>query len=190
MKRLFLAALALASASSFAAVSITASPSSQSVSAGSSVTVDINIAGLGGGTALGTFDIDLGFDPAVLSYASTSFGNQLDLFGLGDLQSATLGAGKVNLFELSLESIADLNSLQASAFKLATVTFTAIGAGTDSALSLTANALGDAEGASISAPLTGVTVTVTSAVPEPAAYVLMVAGLAGLAAMRRASKAC
>ena len=136
-------ALALCVALPASATTINFSPSSQSVNVGTTTTVDLVISGLGGGAApsLGTFDLDIGFDSSILSFSSATFGNQLDLFGLGDINSVTPGVGTINLFELSLESAADLDSLQAGAFTLATLSFTALSNGS-SPLSISVNALG------------------------------------------------
>lgn len=185
MKRFLLAAMLLACASSYAGVLVAVSPSTQSVAAGSQVSIDIKISGLGSGTALGTFDFNVAFDPALLAYSSFSYGSQLNLFGLGDIQSVTPGAGTVNVFELSLESVSDLNTLQAPAFLLATLTFDTLSGGT-SPLTLAINALGDASGNSIAADLSHGSVTITSSVPEPATYALMLAGLGLFGALRKA----
>src|SRR5256885_142656 len=72
------------------------SPVSQGESLGSQASVDVNVKGLGGGTALAAYDINVGFDPALLSFFSIAWGNQLDLFGLGDIQIVTPGGGTVN----------------------------------------------------------------------------------------------
>jgi hypothetical protein len=55
-------------------------------------------------------DINFGFDPTLLSCSSIVFGNQVDISGLGDIQSVTPGTGTVEVFELSLDSAAELNS--------------------------------------------------------------------------------
>jgi hypothetical protein len=163
---LFLCAL---STPILADVVLTVNPTPQSVLLGSQVSFNINIAGLGNGTALGTYDINLGFDPASLSYSATTFGNQLDLFGLGDIQTVTPGSSSVDIYELSLESVSDLNTLQASSFTLATLTFDTLAAGVNSALNLSIIALGDASGNAITASLQNATVSINpSAVPVPA----------------------
>ena len=63
--------------------------------------------------SLGTFDLDLSFNNSILSLDSVAFGDQLDILGLGSLQIATPGTGIVNLYELSFDSVDDLNNLQA-----------------------------------------------------------------------------
>ena len=158
---------------------------------GGTVSFDVNVSGLGGGTALGTFDIDLLFDSALLSFDLATFGNQLDLFGLGSIQSATPAAGSVNFFELSLDSITDLNTLQATQFRLATLTFTTLALGNSSPITLSVNALGDAPGGSIPATLQGASLTVepVSAVPEPGTWAMVGLGGLGLIWISRAKLA-
>ena len=163
-----------------ASIILSVSPASQSVTLGSPVSFDVDISGLGNGTALGTYDINLGFDPTLLSYSSIVFGNQVDISGLGDIQSVTPGAGTVEVFELSLDSPSDLNSLQASSFTLATLTFDTLATGTNSPLTLSVNALGDAVGNSINANLENGSVTINApvtSVPEPSMIFSVIAGL-------------
>lgn len=184
LTRLLLAPLIgaiLAYASAQAAV-LSVLPSSQTVNSGDTLSVDLRMSDLGDGTSpsIGVFDIDLLFDPLLLSFGSATYGTGLDVLGLGSLQIATLGVGSVNLFELSFDTIDDLNTLQPAAFTLATLTFTALADGT-SVLTLFVNALGDAEGSSLPATLQNGSVTVGSPpptpVPEPESYALLLAGL-------------
>ena len=177
------------------AASITLTPSSQSVDLGSQAVVTLDISGLGSGAApsVGAYDIDLSFDSSILALSSVVFGDpvlgdQLDVLGLGSILGATPGAGTVNVFEISLDFVDDLNQLQADSFTLATFTFDTLAAGS-SALGLTLNALGDADGLSLDATLTGGSVDVVGSEPPPvtvsepsawATYVLLMAGLAGL----------
>lgn len=152
-------------------VILSVSPTTQLVSIGSAVSIDVNVSGLGNGAApsIGTFDVLLTFNPSLLSYTSVGWGSGLDVLSLGSLQSETPGFGNVNLFELSFDSATDLNALQPSAFRMFTVYFMAIGAGT-SDIVLGVNALGDADGGSITHQIGNGSVTVQdagSAVPEP-----------------------
>jgi hypothetical protein len=141
-------------------------PSSQQVQLGTPTTVAMKISGLGDGTApsLGTFDLDLTFDPAILSCTSATFGDpilgdQLDLRRLGSRAVPTPGDGVMNLFELSLDSPDDLNTLQVGAFILATITCDTLALGT-SPLRITVHALGDALGVPLTASVGGGSVEV------------------------------
>ena len=149
--------------------------------------MNVKISGLGAGTSLGVYDLNLGFNPILLSYNGTTFGNQLDLFGLGDIQSATPSSGSINLFELSLESVSDLNSLQSAAFTLATLNFTASATKVGSPLTLSLNALGDASGNSITVYLQDglVTIEQPSGVPEPSSLLYSILGIFILAVRTR-----
>jgi hypothetical protein len=169
------------------AITIELLPVLQEVNTGTPVSVDLNVSGLGDAAApsLGSFDLSIFYDPAILAFPGSSglsFGNQLDLFGLGSLQSFDDSTpGIVNLFELSLDLADDLNSLQLSSFTLATLTFDTPFEGMSS-LSATVNALGDAYGAPLTAEVSAAEVHVVSAtvVSEPASLLLLVTGLLGL----------
>lgn len=153
---------------------------------GSDVSVDVVISGLGDGIgpSVSSFDLDILFDASYLDYASTSFGDpllgdQLDVTAAGGNPTIaeTTASGVLNLYELSFDDAAALNSLQASSFTLAVVHFSVLQAGS-STLSLSLNALADADGEPLSASLSPVTV---NAVPLPAAFWLMASGFAMLA---------
>ncbi len=174
------------------ALSLGLVPSSQSVALGSPASIAINITGLGSLSApsLGTFDLDLAFNPAILSLTNVAYGDpvlgdQIDLFNLGSLTATTPGSGTVNLFELSFDDIAGLNNLRAASFTLATLTFNTVGAGS-SPLAFTVNALGDASGDPLTASFQKGSVTVegTAVIPELSSFLLCAVGLAGLALVR------
>jgi len=57
------------------AILLAFTPSSQTVVSGSTASVSLSIAGLDGATALGGFDLDLSFNPAILSLLGMSFGD-------------------------------------------------------------------------------------------------------------------
>lgn len=181
-----LAILIAASGGASAGISLSLTPRTQTITAGSLVTMDLRIDGLGSGVApsLGTYDLDVTFNPSILSFISATFGdgvlgNQLDLSGLGNVSALTPSTGVVNLFELSLDTAGDLNTLQADAFVLASLSFSGLSGGT-SPLGLSVNVLGDADGAPLAASLStgSVVVTPSTAIPEPATYALMLAGFA------------
>jgi hypothetical protein len=196
MKKKLIAAigtlLALCITPPVSAITIGFNPSSQLVGIGSTAMVDLVISGLGDGAApsLGTFDLDVGFDPSILSFSSATYGNQLDLFGLGDIQFLTIGVGTVNLFELSLDFADDLDNLQTNSFFLATLSFNTIASG-NSELNITVNALGDSNGNQLQNELLVGNVDVQSVnqVPVPPAFLLLGSGLIGLIGTRRNKKA-
>jgi hypothetical protein len=139
------------------AIELTLQPASTSVAPGAGVDVSLVISGLGTGGApsLGGFDLNLSFDPGVLTYGSVTFGDPLlgNQLGLGfpsvDAESADTGLGLLNLFSVSLDSVADLEDLQADSFVLASVHFTALGNGL-SALTFSDVLLTDALGDTLS----------------------------------------
>ena len=168
-------------------------PDSQSVLVGTTmqVAVGISLLNIGEPPSLGAYDLNVLFDPSLFGFSSVIFGDpvlgdQLDLFGLGNLQSATPGTGSVNLFELSFDSPADLDAFQAGDFTLFTLTFSALAAGT-SPLSLSVNALSDASGGPITFTATDASATAVGVTdtPEPSSVVLLGLGFAALALLRR-----
>src|ERR1700761_9499769 len=139
------------------AATLTVEPASQMVTLGTSVSISVNISGLGGHVApsLGTYDLNVAFDPSVLSFTGVNYGDpvlgdELDPSGLGDIQLTTPGVGTLELFELSLDSVSLLSSSQPSAFALFQLSFMTIADGI-SPLAITINALGDENGTSLPA---------------------------------------
>ena len=165
------------------AITIGFSPVSQDVALGDQAFVDLAISGLGDGAApsLGVFDLDVSFDPLVLNLSSVSFGDQLDILGLGSWKEAITGVGMVNLFELSFDSPDDLDSLQADSFVLASLTFDTLALG-ESPLTLSIKALGDSWGDPLIADVQSGSVSV---VPEPSTILLVGSGLVGLGCFRK-----
>lgn len=167
------------------AISIDILPQAQDVTAGTSVNVDIAISGLGDmlGPSISTYDMDIVFDSSILSFTNMVLGDQLDVFGFGSVSAVDSSVtGVVNLYELSLDLPSDLNAFQLPAFILATFSFDTVGIGM-SALSLTVNALGDANGDPLMASVQGASIKVKSqptTVPEPATLSLFILGLLGL----------
>jgi hypothetical protein len=166
------------------ATTLAVNPASQMVSVGNSVTSSVTISGLGGHVppSLGTYDLNVSFDPTILSFTNVTFGDpllgdELDPSGLGDVQTTTPGIGTVEIFELSLDSASLLNSSQPSAFTLFQISFDAIAEGTSS-LSITINALGDENGNSLPATIQNGSVEVsTSTVPEPSSRGSLLCGV-------------
>lgn len=162
-------------------------PAVSSVGVGDMPAVNINISDLGNFAApsVSAFDIDVAFDPTVLSFSSVSFGTALDLFNFGtNITGVTPGALSVNVFEISFDFPGDLDTLQPGAFTLFTVNFNAIAPG-NSSIVLSVNDLGDSIGNPIADPglSTGSIEVGVAAVPEPGTISLLMAGLA-IAAVR------
>ena len=111
-------------------------PSAQSVNLSDAVSVDIRISGLGDDIVT-AFDLDIVFDASILGFTGFTYGNDLDVLGLGSITSTfDFGGGVVNVFELSLDFDEDLMLFQPNDFVLGTMTFDSLAVGT-SALSLT-----------------------------------------------------
>ena len=184
--RLCSLAMVFGCGSMLAGVVISVEPPYQAVPNGSAVFVSLQISGLGAFTApsLGAFDLDLRFDPSLLAFDGFVFGDpvlgdQLDLSGFGSLTDTggTPGSGDVNIYEVSLDSVTDLDDLQEPTFTLGVFEFQSLHLGV-SALFIDINALGDASGDPI-LPRTdrGGVISIT---PEPGSITLVAATLIAL----------
>jgi len=152
---------------------------------GSSIDMVVTISGLGNGVtpSLAAYDLDINFDSNHLAFSSATFGdailgNQLDFvdYGFHFSEASLSETGVLNIYEISDDDIDDLNDFQADDFTLLTLTFNILKSDV-SQLSLSINDLGDTNGDLLSATLNTGHV---STVPVPAAFWLMVSGLAVL----------
>ncbi len=172
------------------AITLSVDPSLQAVEVSDSVSVDVVISELGNFAApsLGAFDVDVTFDASLLTPTAVTFGTELDLFGFGiNPRGVSLG-DPIDVFEISLDSASDLNSLQPGTFTLFSITFSADAAGTSS-IDFGTILLADAAGNAFGDPTTvGGEITIRSpqgAVPAASPLVLLLSGLCGLVLHRR-----
>lgn len=150
---------------------------------GGNVSFAVNISGLDSAVALGSYDLSVNFDPALLQFNSATFGDpilgdQLDVAQSGlNFPAALAGEGLVSLIEFSLDDSSDLLGQQADDFTLARLFFTAISPGI-SPLNLAVNSLADTDSTSLSAASVDSFVSiVTAPVPVPAAIWLFTPAL-------------
>lgn len=164
------------------AVTITLLPEQGTVQIGSTTLVDVVASGLSespSGGAIGGYDLNVTFDPTLLSWSSTTFNSGLDVTGRGDLRDSILSEpGKLETFEVSFDSPQDLATLQPDSFVLFSIGLTGIARGT-SALELGILSLTDESGAPLAADVQGASVAVAP-VPLPAAGWLLLSGLGSL----------
>ena len=184
------AGLLAVAASNASAVVISLVPDSAIVSVGASFDVAVTISGLGTNVApsLGTFDLDVLFDSALLSPTGVVYGTELDqgIFGSLVLGFGDLGGGVFNIAELSFEDPGVLDASQPGAFTLATITFDSLAAGT-AILDLLIFAIGDSLGdpLPVDAQVLATVNLVPELVPEPVTLLLLAAGLLGVGFKRR-----
>lgn len=113
---------------------LTLTPPSGVVTSGGQISVDVGIGGLAGSgeaDTIGAFDLNVTYDPLVLTFSSIAFGTFLggssDVLVGFDVDVPTPGV--INFAASSLLSSAALDSIQGPSFLLATLLFDAIGTG-------------------------------------------------------------
>ena len=154
-------------------------PASQTVVGGQSVAVDIVISGLARPPSVGAFDLDVSFDPSILTPVDVVFGPFLgDPLLFEAITGFSFPPGIVDLAEVSLLLPTDLDSLQPGSFSLATLFFTASGEGI-SPLVFSEVIVDDAFGDKLEVVAGTGSVEV---VPEPSTALLLGTALAALGA--------
>jgi hypothetical protein len=165
------------------AANITLVVSDQQISLGSTVELQVQMAGLEGDLSLGDYDLAVHYDASLFNLNNVFWGdalkgNQLDLNGLGSVQSANESTpGLLNLFELSLDTPSDVDNRQAGSFSLFSLFFSAIGEGAGQ-FSGSVNALGDSIGNSIMVDTFADVEVKVSKVPEPSSLLIMIGFIA------------
>ncbi len=202
LKRTALAFILLFAGFEAWAITISIAPNSQTVNQGDTVTTELVISDLapGGSPSLAEFDLNLTFNPGVLSIDTTdSDGDsvidsvildptgQLDIFDLNSnfVSAELISSNTLNLYDLSFDLPDDLDTNQLGSFVLASITFQADAIGT-SPLNIFINSLGDALGDPLAANILNGSVTVT-AVPVVPALWLFLSGLGVIAFKKRES---
>ena len=171
-------------------------PSAQTIGLGGTAIVDI-VATLAGATApeiVSAYDLDVAYDPSIVTAVALSFGNMLG--GPSDsLQSAVGTLGLIDFAEVSFLSDAELALLQGTGpITLATLFFSGDNIGTSP---LTFVNYGDGSNdikGYRNTPYTNPTLNsgsitvVTTGVPEPSTMLLLGFGLFGFAGLRKKFK--
>lgn len=168
-------------------------PASTAVGNGEVLSIDLIVGGLGNFSpdSLGAFDISVGFDASVFSFAGYSLGNFLGDPGLVEALDVSAGdlGGAVNVAEVSLLSAIALDTLQPDSFLLATLNFDVVDIGESqvTVLSiLSAPLLADTSGLRIGVTEVGqAEVEGRSPIPLPGTVPLLISALLGWRTMRK-----
>ena len=170
------------------ATTISFDPAAPSVAVGAMFDVQVVISDLGDFVApsLAAFDLDILFDPAVLSVVAVASGGFLGDPGFETSVFLDEPApGVLDTREVSFLSAVALDGLQPDTFLLGTITFEAVGAGTSS-LIFDQHLLSDGFGFPLAATALADSVEV---VPEPSTALLLILGIVGMASYRRPANA-
>lgn len=138
-QRILLVAAAAMLAQAVTAATIAVSPAAQVKVLGAQATIEIKSSG----GYVGDFDLDISWNPGIVSLFDIDYGTQL---GFSIQNPFAFGAGTVNASEISLELPADLMALQpGQTATLLTLVFDTIATGT-SPVNISVTAVGDENG--------------------------------------------
>ncbi|MDI9246011.1 PEP-CTERM sorting domain-containing protein [Marinobacter sp. CHS3-4] len=145
-----------------------------------------------GSQYIGDWDIDLTYDPTVVSYSGSEFHFGVDSFGCFICGDDSV-PGLIDLYEVSFDFPADLIANQDSlgkTFKLATLKFTGIADGISPLLFSGLQTFGDENGDPFTPVLANGRICIGNVdcpvdVPEPTTLSIFLIGLAGLALRRK-----
>ena len=163
----WIALLTFAGSTTAHALTLSVVPTSSSVAVGATVGVDVVASGLGDGAApsLSSFDVDLTFDPLLVTGDDVSLG-----WGLGEpgttalVMAEEVGSGVARAWVISLLSPEALDARQGASVLLGTVFFIANAPGS-AEFDITRALLGDGLGLPLTVDeFVGTTITI---VPEP-----------------------
>jgi hypothetical protein len=187
MKKLIVLTVFLAIAAQPGFADIFFQPQFSTINVGDALNVDVKYSGAVS-PWLGGYDIDVTYDPTVLSLFGVWWG---DNFLAGSIRDATFTPGVVNVAEVSLSGLDDLGNAQSGhdPFRLFTLMFNPALAPGISVLSFQRVDLTDGDGHLLGpgqTPAGSVTVNGVSGVPEPSAVLLfLIPAFSSLAILRK-----
>lgn len=173
-------------------------PTPALVTVGNTISVDLIWDGSAGPDYISAYDVDIGWDALIVSLDSVTLDPDLGVDAGGCFPGFTcdalIGAGTVDIFEVSFDAVLDLIANQDSlgnSFTLATLTFIALEQGATD-LILTAQAIGDEFGMGAATTLingqicVGEEGTVASCpqVPAPGTIPLLILGVLAFGGIR------